>query len=51
MVKFQGKLDKAVPGADDGQGFEGVSEPGVRESLHLSSELQPGVSFSRTKQT
>lgn len=41
---------KGAPGADDGQGLEGVCEPRVGQSLHLRSELQPGVSFSGTQQ-
>lgn len=42
---------KVAPGADYGQGLECVGEPGVSQSFHLSSELQPGVSLSRTQQT
>lgn len=40
-----------APGADDGQGLERMREPGVGQGLHLCSELQPGVSLSRPKQT
>lgn len=40
-----------APGADDGQGLERVCEPGVGQSLHLRSELQPGVSLSWAEQT
>lgn len=40
-----------APGADDGQGLECVREPGVGQSLHLRSELQPGVSLSWAEQT
>mgnify|MGYP007124610429 CR=1 FL=1 len=39
-----------APGADDGQGLECVGEPGVGQSLHLRSELQPGVSLGGAEQ-
>lgn len=43
--------NKATPGADDGERLECMGEPGICQSFHLGSELQPGVSFSRTQQT
>lgn len=44
--RIKKKGSKVAPGADDGQGLERVGEPGVSQSLHLRSELEPGVSFS-----
>lgn len=52
--QFTSKLTEsereAAPGADDGQGFECVAEPRVGQSLHLCSELEPGVPFSGTQE-
>lgn len=39
-----------APGADYRQRLECVREPGVGQSLHLCSELQPGVSLSWAEQ-
>lgn len=51
--KFSGAKENEgshLPGVDEVQGLQGVGQPEVGQSLQLSSELQPGLSFGSSYQ-